>query len=157
MRERGQLALTTPLIASRQPIPPRLQALRTAIAGLAAASAVVYLLIGLEVLVVVDVGPNDPSLLWFGIPTSLAFLVGAVVMLVSERRLWWVLGAALQVCAIVAYFNVAPTRTPPFEFWGIALRVLQVLIVVGLVALLVRYPRPGRHAPAAAHQPTAPR
>ena len=42
-------------------------------------------------------------------------------MLASERRLWWALGAAFQVFAIAAYLNVAPTRTPPFEAWGIAL------------------------------------
>ena len=152
--------MTIPMTAIHPPSPAaRLQALRAAIAGLATASAVVYLLIGLEILAVVDVGPDDPSLLWFGIPASLAFLFGAVVMLVTERRLWWALGAAFQTFAIIAYFNVAPNRTPPFEFWGIALRVVQVLILAGLVALLIRYPKPARHvtATAPAHEPTAPR
>ncbi len=150
--------MTTRMIAIRPPIPARLRALRGAIAALAAATAVVYLLIGLEILAVVDVGPDDPSLLWFGIPASLAFLFGAFVMIVTERRLWWALGAAFQAFAIIAYFNVAPDRTPPFEFWGIALRVVQAIILAGLVALLIRYPQPARHAAAAtpAHEPTVP-
>ena len=118
----------------------------------------VYLLIGLEVLAVVEVGPNDPSLLWFGIPASLAFLFGAVVMLASERLRWWALGAAFQVFAIAAYFNVAPSRTPPYEFWGIALRVVQGLMLAGLVVLMIRYPRPARPAarPAMPSRPTIP-
>jgi hypothetical protein len=140
--------VTTPMLSLRPPIPARLRTLRAALAALAAASAVVYLLIGLEVLAVVELGPYDPSLLWFGIPASLAFLFGAVVMLASERRLWWALGAVFQVFAITAYFNVAPSRNPPFEFWGIALRVVQVLMLVGLVVLLARYPQPARHATA---------
>ena len=140
--------MTPAKMTGRPPVPIRLSALRVTLAALAAASAVVYLLIGLEVLAVVELGPDDPSLLWFGIPASLAFLFGAVVMLASERRLWWALGAVFQVFAITAYFNVAPNRNPPFEFWGIALRVAQVLMLVGLVVLLARYPQPVRHVTA---------
>lgn len=143
--------MTTPAMAAIQPpVPARLMALRMGLAALAAASAVVYLLIGFEILAVVEVGPEDPNLLWFGVPASLAFLFGAVVMLATERRLWWALGAAFQVFAIVAYFDVAPSRNPPFEFWGIALRVVQVLMLAGLVVLLLRYPRPTRRAAAGA-------
>jgi peptidoglycan/LPS O-acetylase OafA/YrhL len=145
--------VTTLTHAARPPIPTRLRALRLASAGLAAASAVVYLLIGLEVLAVVEAGPDDPSLLWFGVPASLAFLFGAIVMLASERRLWWALGAAFQVSAIAAYINVAPTRTPPYEAWGIALRVVQVLMLAGLLVLLIRYPRTGRRRTTTAPPP----
>ena len=150
--------MTTPAMATvRPPVPARLMALRVGLAALAAGSAVVYLLIGFEVLAVVEVGPEDPNLLWFGVPALLAFLFGAVVMLATERRLWWALGAAFQVFTIVAYFDVAPSRNPPFEFWGIALRVVQVLMLVGLVVLLLRYPQPARRASAgaAAREPTA--
>lgn len=136
--------MTTLTRATRPPVPAYLRALRLATAGLAAASAVVYLLIGLEVLPAVEVGPGDPSLLWFGLPAALAFLFGAVVMLVSERLLLWVLGALFQVFTIAAYFGVADDRTPAFEFWGIALRVLQGIILVALVVLISRYPQPAR-------------
>jgi hypothetical protein len=136
--------VTTATRATRPPVPAWLYALRLAIAGLAAASAVVYALIGLEVIAVVETGPDDPSLFWFGIPAALAFLFGAGIMLVSERVLWWALGAVFQVFTIAAYFDVADRRTPAFEFWGIALRVVQMLLLAGLVVLIARYPQPAR-------------
>jgi hypothetical protein len=141
---RGGAAVTTATRAAHPTVPTWLRALRIAIAGLAAASAVAYLLIGLDVVAVVDAGPNDPSLLWFGIPASVAFLFGAVIMLVSDRTLWWALGAVFQVFTIAAYFDVADRRTPAFEFWGIALRIVQMLILAGLVVLIARYPQPAR-------------
>jgi hypothetical protein len=99
---------------------------------------------------VVEAGPDDPSLLWFGLPASLAFLFGSVVMLVSDRVLWWALGAIFQVFTIAAYFDVADRRTPAFEFWGIALRIVQMLILAGLVVLIARYPTsPRRVGPGA--------
>jgi hypothetical protein len=119
-----------------------LRVLRVVTAGLAIAAAVVYLLIGFEVLQVVEVGPSDPSLLWFGLSAAAAFLFGAVVILVSERMLLWALGAFFQVFTIFAYVGVAEDRTPSYEFWGIALRVIQTLILLALVVLISRYPQP---------------
>ena len=136
--------MTTPIRAPRAPVPGYLHALRVVTAGLATAAAVVYLLIGFEVLQVVEVGPSDPSLLWFGLPAAAAFLFGAVVILASDRMLLWVAGAFFQVFAIFAYVGVAEGRTPSFEFWGIALRVVQGLILVSLVVLISRYPQPER-------------
>jgi hypothetical protein len=136
--------VTTPIRAPRAPVPGYLRALRVVTAGLATAAAVVYLLIGFEVLQVVEVGPSDPSLLWFGLPAAAAFLFGAVVILVSERMLLWALGAFFQVFAIFAYVGVAEDRTPSYEFWGIALRVIQTLILLALVVLISRYPQSAR-------------
>ena len=133
--------MTTPLRAPRAPVPVYLRVLRVVTAALAATAAVVYLLIGFEVLQVVEVGPSDPSLLWFGIPAAAAFLFGAVVILVSERMLLWVLGAFFQVFTIFAYVGVAEDRTPSYEFWGIALRIVQTLILLALVVLISRYPQ----------------
>ena len=133
--------MTIPIRAPRAPVPVYLRALRVATAGLASAAAVIYLLIGLEVLQVVEVGPSDPSLLWFGIPAAVAFLFGAVVILVSDRMSLWLAGAFFQVFTIFAYVGVAEDRTPPYEFWGIALRVVQALILLALVVLIARYPQ----------------
>jgi hypothetical protein len=155
-RMRGGAAVTTATRVPRPTVPTWLRALRWAIAGLAAASAVVYGLIGFEVVAVVEPGPDDPSLLWFGIPASLAFLFGAVIMLTSERVLWWALGAIFQVFTIAAYFDVADRRTPAFEVWGIALRIAQMLILAGLVVLIARYPQPPRRVPRPRTGPTAP-
>lgn len=138
--------MTTPTREPRAPVPGYLSALRVVTAGLATAAAVVYLLIGFEVLQVVEVGPSDPSLLWFGIPAAAAFLFGAVVILASDRMLLWALGAFFQVFTIFAYVGVAEDRTPPYEFWGIALRVVQALILVALVVLISRYPQDERRA-----------
>jgi hypothetical protein len=141
---RGGAAVTTLPSVPRPPVPTWLYALRLAIAGLAAGSAVVYALIGFGVVGVVEAGPDDPSLFWFGIPASLAFLFGAVIMLASDRVLWWALGAIFQVFTIAAYFDVADRRTPAYEFWGIALRIVQMLILAGLVVLIARYPQRAR-------------
>lgn len=142
--------MTTPTRATRAPIAPYLRVLRFVTAGLAALSALVYLLIGLQVLPALEIGPGDPSPLWFGVGAALAFLFGAVVMLVSERLILWVLGALVQVFAIAAYLGVAEERTPSFEFWGIALRVVQASILIALVVLISRYPQPPRRAAQAA-------
>jgi hypothetical protein len=153
---RGGAAVTTAPRAARPPVPTWLNALRLTIAGLAAGSAVVYALIGLGFVAAVEPGPNDPSLLWFGIPAALAFLFGAVIMLVSERVLWWALGAVFQVFTIAAYFDVADRRTPAYEFWGIALRIVQMLILAGLVVLIARYPQAPRRVTLPPSGPTAP-
>lgn len=138
--------MSIPIRPPRAPVPAYLRALRVVTAALATAAAVIYLLIGFEVLQVVDTGPSDPNLLWFGISAAAAFLFGAVVILVSERMLLWAAGAVFQVFAIFAYVGVAEDRTPPYEFWGILLRVVQGLILLALVALIARYPQRDRFA-----------
>lgn len=132
--------MTSELNPMTPPVPSYLRAIRLATAGLAAASAVFYFLIGFGVLEVVEVGPDDPSLLWFGLPAGLAFVFGALVMIRSERLTLWALGAVFQVFAISAYFGVAHERTPPYETWGTVLVATQMLILVALVVLLARYP-----------------
>jgi hypothetical protein len=144
---------THPTSAPTSTVPGYLRAIRLATAGLAAFAALLYLLIGFGVLQVVEVRPDDPSLLWFGLPAGVAFAFGAVVMLVSERTVLWVLGAVFQVFAISAYFGVAADREPAYEFWGIVLRVVQVLILVALAVLLARYPTPARTQAAARRRP----
>lgn len=124
----------------------RLRATRIAVAVLAAAAALVYALIGFEVLSIGETKAGDPSLLWFGVPAALAFAFGAVAVIASDRKLVWALGALFQVFVIWAYFEVAPQRTPPFEVWGILLRVAQVAMLAGLAYMLVRHPAPWRQA-----------
>ncbi len=136
--------MTTQSNARTPSVPRYLRAIRLATAALAAASALVYLLIGVGVLEVVEMRPDDPSLLWFGLPAAAAFMFGALVMLRSESLTLWALGAVFQVFAISAYFGVAQGRTPAYETWGILLRVTQVLILVALVILLARWPTPQR-------------
>jgi hypothetical protein len=112
--------------------------IRYGAAAIAAATALVYFLIGLGVLKVVTEEPEDMSMLLFGGGAGSMFLLGAILLVVFDRRVLWILGAILQVLVMAAYVNVAPTRTPAFEIWGIALRVIQVPLLGALVYLSLK-------------------
>jgi hypothetical protein len=110
-----------------------------AAALLSAGCAVVYLMIGLEVVhAVAAPAATAPSMLAFGVLAALAFALGAVLLLAVDRRSLWVLGAVLQVIVLVMYLAVSSTRTAPFEMWGILLKIAQFGILVALVDLAVR-------------------
>jgi hypothetical protein len=48
---------------------------------------------------------------------------------------------AFQVFVYWAYFNVSKQRTPPFEVWGITLRIIQLPLLGALVYLAARVPQ----------------
>jgi len=109
---------------------------RWAAGVLALANAVVYALIGAGVLrAVASTDGGGPSLIVFGALAGAAFLLGAVLLWAFDRRVLWVIGAAFQAFAITAYFNVAPQRVPPYEVWGLSLKVAQVVLFVLLLYL----------------------
>ena len=119
-------------------------------AALSATMAAIYALIGLGVL---DVGGSaaDKEGLWmFGAMAASAFALGAVLLLATDRRWLWILGVAFQMFVYVMYLVVSERRTPPFEIWGITLRIIQLPLLAALVALVVTPPaghavvRPGR-------------
>jgi len=114
--------------------------IRYVAATAAAAMAIIYYLIGLEVLHVVVEPPESMSLFWFGIPAGSAFLLGAVLLVVFDRRILWILGAVLQVLVALGYLAVAADRTPAYEVWGITLRIIQVPLFAFLVYLAMRAP-----------------
>lgn len=115
---------------------------RLAGAALAFGNAVVYALIGVGVArVVEDPGGAGVSLAVFGAMAGAAFLLGAVLLVALDNRVAWLLGAAFQLFAILAYVDVAAQRTPSYEPWGIALKVSQAALLVLLAYLAVR---PGR-------------
>ena len=108
-------------------------------ATLAALTAVMYFLIGLNLVTVVELAPGEASgQVFFGIPAALAYTLGAVLLIFFRRRLLWILGAVLQVLVIAIYFTVAPDRTPSFEVWGILIRIAQFLLLGVLVYLIFR-------------------
>ncbi len=117
----------------------RRRIIRSLAAAASVATALLYLGIGIGALSVVDETASDaPPLLIFGLSAATAFAVGAILLVAYDRRILWVLGALLQVGVIVMYIQVAPQRTPPFELWGITIKVLQVLILAALSYLAVR-------------------
>jgi hypothetical protein len=122
--------------------------IRLVAAALSAVCAVIYFLIGLGVIYPATPATDQAGLLVFGLLAGGAFALGAGLLLTMDRRAAWVLGAAFQVLAIVAYFQVAERRTPPFELWGVVLKVLQVAILAALVYLIVRRQDVGQRAAA---------
>ncbi len=111
---------------------------RLAAAWLSLTDALVYLLIGVQVVRVVEPASADASfMLAFGGLSAAAFLLGAVLLWRFDRRPLWVLGAAFQAFVVLAYFSVAPQRTPPYEFWGVALKVTQLALLAALTYLAV--------------------
>jgi peptidoglycan/LPS O-acetylase OafA/YrhL len=105
-------------------------------AAASAAMAVIYFLIGLGVL---SIGGSQSGemvdLFVFGVSAGSAFLVLAGLLALTDRRWLWVLAAIFQVWVFAIYFFVAGSREPPFEIWGVTLRVLQVVLFAGLVWL----------------------
>lgn len=97
--------------------------------------AAIYLLIGVGAIRVVEAQGAEivPPMLLAGAAYGLL----AVLAVGTERRPVWIGGAALQALVMVGYLAVSQQRTPAFEPWGIALRPLQVLLLVGFVYLAV--------------------
>lgn len=110
-------------------------------AAASALTALLYFGIGLGVLKVVDEGAaGGPGLLEFGASAGAAFALGAVLLVVVDHRGLWLLGALLQVIVLIMYLAVSPQRTPPFEAWGILIKILQAALLAGLAYLVVHVP-----------------
>jgi hypothetical protein len=67
-----------------------------------------------------------------------AFLLGAILLVTIDRRWVWIAGLLFQVFVYWAYVDVSKTRTPPFETWGITLRIIQLPLLVALGYLAIR-------------------
>jgi hypothetical protein len=126
----------------------RRRTVRHVAAALSALVASVYLLIGFDAIRVVDAQATTAGeLLPFGLVAGGAFALGAVLLVALDARPLWLVGAAFQVIVLVLYVVVAPERTPPFEIWGVLLRVPQVAMLAALAYLFLSVPdtapRPG--------------
>jgi len=112
--------------------------------------AVIYYLIGLGVL---GIGGSTSGasvdLAMFGFSAGTAFLLQALLLLWTDRRWVWVLSAIFQVWVALVYVMVSGTREPPFEMWGIALRILQVPLLAVVVYLAWKAPTKRAVTPAA--------
>jgi hypothetical protein len=111
-------------------------------AAIATAMALIYLGIGLGVL---DIGGSEAEkayLIVFGGLAGGAFLLGALLLVRFDRRWLWIVGVAFMVFVYWAYVDVSKTRTPPYELWGITLRIIQLPLLAALIYLAVRPPQP---------------
>lgn len=118
------------------------RAIRYGAAVVSATIAAIYFLIGLGLLTVITPAADDPSMAVFGLSAGSAFLLGALLLVAFDRRVLWLLGAALQLLVLWGYLAVAPDRTPAFEVWGITLRIIQLPLFAALVYLSLRAPEP---------------
>ncbi len=114
--------------------------LRYAAAAIAAGCAAVYFAIGLGM--IYPPATDGPGISVFGMSAGSAFALGAVLLATTDRRAVLLLGALFQVFVIVMYFQVSQRRDPPFEVWGLSLKVAQAVILIALVALLRPFRRP---------------
>ncbi len=122
----------------------RRRLVRYAAAVLSAATGLLYFGIGMGILKIVDrTTAGTPDLFTFGAVSGAAFVLGTVLLLAFDHRGLWLLGAVFQFGVIVMYVAISPQRTPPFEPWGILIKVLQAAILVALAYLVLR-PSAGR-------------
>jgi hydrogenase-4 membrane subunit HyfE len=68
-------------------------------------------------------------------------LIIAVLVCFVRSRAVWILIAAFDVMVIVVYFAVAGIRQPPYEIWGVLIKVLQLVLLAAVVYLAVRAPK----------------
>lgn len=108
-------------------------------AACAAVMAAIYYLIGLGLLDVgaATDGSDAGSMLTFGGLAGSAFLLGAILLALFDRRWIWWLGLIFQLFVYFAYVQVAGIRNPPFEVWGIALRVIELPLTIILAYLAI--------------------
>jgi len=114
----------------------RRRAVRYIAAALSAGCAIVYFAIGFGLIHATEPAPGSSDLLAFGVAAGLAFAVGAVLLVATDRVAAWILGAVLQIIVIVMYFVVAEQRTPPVEAWGLLLKATQTAILAALLYLI---------------------
>lgn len=103
--------------------------------GLCLGIAVLYGLIWSGAVPAIDgAEPGDRAILGVA---GVVFVVLAGLLWWVRHRVLWVATLLLQLAMIALYIAVGAEREPPFEFWGLAIRVLQVALIVVLVSSLV--------------------
>lgn len=118
----------------------RRQTVRYAAAGVATVMALIYFMIGFEVVQIVTDQPAGSDIFGFGVGAGLLFLATAALTVLVDRRIVWAIAAVMQVLIAVMYFAVSPMRDPSFEMWGITLRVLQLGLFAALTYLALHKP-----------------
>lgn len=109
---------------------------RLAAAGASAAMAAIYFLIGLGVLSVgSSTSGESVDMFLFGFSAGTAFLILAGLLAFTDRRWLWILATIFQVWVYVIYVGAAGIREPQFEIWGITLRLIQIVLLAGLMYL----------------------
>lgn len=111
--------------------------------GGAIASAALYLLIGLGVLSIGDSTATGQTtdLLAFGAVMAAVYGSLAVGLWRLHSRVVLGLIAAFQLIPILGYVAFAGLREPPFDLWGVLIKVAQVGVLVGAAVLALNVDR----------------
>jgi hypothetical protein len=109
------------------------------LAALAAAvMSGIYFLIGFSVL---DIGGTTTGeatdQLGFGSSAGIAFLVLALLLLFTDHRWLWAIATVVLALIFLTYIGASAIRVPPFEVWGLTLRLIQIplMVAVGYLAI----------------------
>jgi hypothetical protein len=103
----------------------------------AALSALLYFLIGNEVLTIGEATSEDADVLAFGISAGSAFAVVALVVWFARRRWILALVAIFDALVLGAYFAFAGMREPAFETSGLLIKVCQAVLLAAVAYLIV--------------------
>jgi glucose dehydrogenase len=135
--------IVTTLIQSTTNIGTR--GLQRTAAGICVLIAALYGLIWAGALTVVT--ESEPGELGILGVAGVVFLVLAALLWRFASRVLWLGTTILQALMIWMYVVIGAERVPPFEFWGISIRVAQVALIGVLITLLVRSMRHRRDGP----------
>jgi len=117
------------------------RALRTVGVVAAAASALLYYLIGFGLLDIGTSTDGPPDLLAFGLIVGTTYVViGLLLALFWGSRWLLALIGLIDAAVILGYFAMASLRDPPFEVWGLLVKALQVILLVAIGILLFAHP-----------------
>jgi hypothetical protein len=136
--------------AATPPAAERTPAIARIVASLASLGAgAIYLLIGTDV---VSVGRSTQEattdLFAFGaLMAVVSFAVAIALWLVPWSRIALIGVAIVELVALIGYVAAAGLREPPFDLWGVLIKVFQGTVLVATVYLFAERDRWTRHAP----------
>jgi len=105
----------------------------------ASVAACLYLLIGVGVLSVgTSTTDGATDLFAFGALMGAIYAITAVAVWRLHGRLILAAIAAFQLIPLIGYVAFAGLREPPFELWGVSIKVAQFAVLVAVAILATR-------------------
>lgn len=130
--------------AATSPTADRTPAIARIVAALASLGAgAIYLLIGTNV---VSVGRSTQGattdLFAFGALMAIVSLAVAIALWLVPWSRFALIGVAIvELVALIGYVAAAGVREPPFDLWGVLIKVLQATVLVATVYLFAERDR----------------
>ena len=102
-------------------------------------SAALYALIGLGVLPIGgSTSGGDPGLFDFGAMMAATFALTALLLMLFRSTALWVAVAVLQLMVLIGYAAFSGYRIPPFEVWGLLVKLDQAVLLAATLYLVIR-------------------